>query len=285
MTFYAHSRPEPNKENWQELRKHLEAVAAITSRLAGKIVLSHTGELIGLAHDLGKYSEAFQQYVSKAAGNAAMEMDPSSSLKGSVDHSTAGAQIVARRLATTSAGFAAEMPALCVASHHSGLIDCILPDGVDGLTRRLDKDDALSHHDEVWGRIERTIRSRLESLLNNSDVATEIDAAMGRIREKDSDKVIQPFKQGLLLRMLFSCLIDGDRIDTADFDKPRAASFRQQGEYEAWQELIDRLELRLAAFSNERWIDQLRCEISGHCLAASDRPKGGFYSYCANRGR
>ncbi|WP_216841053.1 CRISPR-associated helicase Cas3' [Acidobacterium sp. S8] len=255
---------------------HLASVAEHTSYLAGKIRLAHAGELIGLAHDLGKYSEAFQQYLQKAAGNAAMEMEPDFSLKGSVDHSTAGAQVIGAGLAGGGGRIASQMVALCVASHHSGLIDCIAPDGVDVLTRRLQKDGALSHRDEAWRRVEQTIRGRLEILLNSPDVASEIDAAMQRIREKDSDEVIQPFKQGLLLRMLFSCLIDGDRADTADFDKPTAASFRQHGKYASWQELIDRLELKLAAFSNERWVDQLRFKISSYCLAASERPKGVF---------
>jgi CRISPR-associated endonuclease/helicase Cas3 len=274
MTFYAHSSPDI--EHWQELRLHLDSVAAITSRLARKIGLSHAGELIGLAHDLGKYSEAFQQYLQKAAGDAAMEMEPDFSLMGSVDHSTAGAQIVGTRLASGNGGIASQMLSLCVASHHSGLIDSIAPDGVDVLTRRLNKEGALSHRDEAWSQAEQMIRGRFETLLNSPDVVSEIDAAMVRIREKDSDEVIRPFKQGLLLRMLFSCLIDGDRIDTADFDKPRAAGFRQHGEYVPWQELIDRLEHKLAAFSNERWVDQLRCEISSHCRAASDRPKAVF---------
>jgi len=274
--FYAHSKPDSDTEQWQELRAHLASVAANTSHLAGKIGLAHAGELIGIAHDLGKYSEAFQQYLRKVASDAAMEMEPDFSLKGSVDHSTAGAQIIGDGLPSGNGGIASQMLALCVASHHSGLIDCIAPDGVDVLTRRLNKDGALSHRDEAWSQAEQTIRGRLETVLNSANVASEIDAAMGRIREKDSDEVIRPFKQGLLLRMLFSCLIDGDRIDTADFDKPKAASFRQHGEYVSWQELIDRLELKLAAFSNERWVDQLRCEISSHCLAASDRPKGVF---------
>jgi CRISPR-associated endonuclease/helicase Cas3 len=276
MTFYAHSRPGSSQEKWQVLREHLFGVAAITARLAAKIGMPHAGELIGLTHDLGKYSEAFQQYLVKVANDAAMEMEPDLSLKGSVDHSTAGTQIIAAGLASTDQGLAAQMLALCVASHHSGLIDCLLPDGADGLARRLSKDDALSHCDEVSSRIEVTIRARLETLLSDPDVTTEIDAAMGRICERDSDEIIRPFKQGLLLRMLFSCLIDGDRIDTADFDKPGAASLRQHGEYVSWQQLIDRLEHKLAALSNERWVDQLRCEISEHCLAASGRPRGVF---------
>jgi CRISPR-associated endonuclease/helicase Cas3 len=135
MIFYAHSSPEA--EQWQELRLHLHSVAAITSRLAGKVGLSQAGELIGLAHDLGKYSEAFQQYLQQVAANAAMRMEPDFSLKGSVDHSTAGAQIIGNGITSGKGGIASQMLALCVASHHSGLIDCIAPDGADVLTHRL----------------------------------------------------------------------------------------------------------------------------------------------------
>jgi CRISPR-associated endonuclease/helicase Cas3 len=99
---------------------------------------------------------------------------------------------------------------------------------------------------------------------------------MDRVRDKDSDEVIQPFKQGLLLRVLFSCLIDGDRTDTADFDEPTSARLRQHGEYVAWQDLIDRLEHKLATFQNERRVDQCRREISRNCLVGAEQPKGIF---------
>jgi len=275
-SFLAHLRP-PGEE--QLLRDHLLRVSAITSRLAAKVGMSRVGALIGLAHDLGKYSTAFQQYLRKVAGDAAMEMEPDFSLRGSVDHSTAGAQIIARGFigAEEETGrFAAEALALCIASHHSGFIDCILPNGKDGLLQRLGKDDVLSHRSEAWSSVEAAIRAPLESLLNDPEVTVEITAAMDRIRTTDNDEVIQPFKQGLLLRLLFSCLIDGDRTDTADFDKPRGASFRQHGEYVSWQDLIDRLERKLAAFQNRGWVDQCRRDISSHCLAGAERRKGIF---------
>ena len=78
--FYAHSKPDSDTEQWQELKVHLASVAKHTSYLAGKIGLSHAGELIGFAHDIGKYSDAFQRYLQKAAGDAAMEMEPDFSL-------------------------------------------------------------------------------------------------------------------------------------------------------------------------------------------------------------
>jgi len=275
-SFLAHLRP-PGEG--QLLRDHLLRVSAITSRLATKVGMPRVGALIGLAHDLGKYSAAFQQYLRKVAGDAAMEMEPDFSLRGSVDHSTAGAQIMARGFigAEEDAGrFATEALALCIASHHSGFIDCILPNGKDGLLQRLSKDDVLSHRSEAWSSVEAAIRAPLESLLNDPEVAVEITAAMDRIRTTDNDEVIQPFKQGLLLRLLFSCLIDGDRTDTADFDKPRGASIRQRGEYVSWRDLVDRLERKLAAFQNRSWVDQCRRDISSHCLAGAERRKGIF---------
>jgi CRISPR-associated endonuclease/helicase Cas3 len=274
--FFAHLR---SPGEGQLLKDHLLNVSAITSRLAAKTSLPRVGALIGLAHDLGKYSTVFQEYLSRVVGDAAMEMEPEFSLRGSVDHSTAGAQIITRGLigAEEETGrFATEALALCIASHHSGLIDCILPNGEDGLLRRLNKDDVLSHRSEAWSSVETSIRTPLESLLNDPEVAAEISAAMDRIRATDSDEVNQPFKQGLLLKVLFSCLIDGERTDTADFDKPKSASFRQHGDYVSWQDLIDRLERKLATFQNGGWVDQCRREISSQCLAGAERLKGIF---------
>jgi CRISPR-associated endonuclease/helicase Cas3 len=276
ISFLAHLRP---SGEGQFLGDHLLKVSEISSRLAAKIGMPRVGALVGLAHDLGKYSNAFQDYLDKVATNVAMAMEPDLSLRGSVDHSTAGAQIIAGRLLGDDqkiARFASDVLALCVASHHSGLIDCISPDGSDGLSKRFDKVDALSHRSEVLKSIDAAIRSPLESLLNDPAVAEEITTAMDRICATDRDEIIQPFKQGLLLRVLFSCLIDGDRTDTADFDKPKSASFRQHGDYVAWHDLIDRLERKLATFQNKRWVDKCRREISIHCLAAAEQPKGIF---------
>ena len=78
----------------QLLYRHLLQVAAISARLGAKIGLTRAGELIGLMHDIGKYSEAFQDYLREAAETEEMEMEPNESMKGRVDHSTAGAQLI-----------------------------------------------------------------------------------------------------------------------------------------------------------------------------------------------
>ena len=142
-TFYAHSRPDAETDHWQELRLHLDSVSAITSRLAGKIRLSHAGELIGLAHDLGKYSEAFQQYLQKVASDAPMEMEPDFSLKGSVDHSTAGAQIIGDGLPSGNGGIASQMRSVfCDGSE----MDCqFLPLVRIGIWFRMSVEGSMPH--------------------------------------------------------------------------------------------------------------------------------------------
>jgi CRISPR-associated endonuclease/helicase Cas3 len=239
--------------------------------------MRRAGELIGLLHDIGKYSQAFQQYLCEASDIADMEMEQKESMKGHVDHSTAGAQWIWKHISSEGARparQAAELLALCIASHHSGLIDCVKPDGGDDLTRRLTKADANTHLKEALEKLDPVIRMQADALLANPALGQELMTAFESIRSADKDKVIQPFKRGLLLRMLFSCLIDADRTDTADFEKPMGARLRQHGEYVPWTKRIDRLERYLTGFSSDSHVNGLRQQISGHCLEAAARPKG-----------
>jgi len=52
---------------------------------------------------------------------------------------------------------------------------------------------------------------------------------------------------GLAVRYLFSCLIDADRIDTANFEHQRVKQYRPNGDHAKWSPLIARLERKLAA--------------------------------------
>ena len=248
----------------QALSRHLLQVSAISARLAAKIGMERAGELVGLTHDLGKYSRAFQQYLQEQANNEAMAMEPDLSAKGSVDHSTAGAQIVwhsLNNLSTSQARHAAEFLALCIASHHSGLIDCVKPDGSDDLSRRLNKIDANTHRTEAWSNADAVVRERIETSLADPELVLELTGACERIRKKNSDKIIQPFQRGLLARILFSCLIDADRIDSTDFEKPIAARFRQHSNYVPWSDLIGRLENHLMQFPSEGSVNGLRRQV------------------------
>ena len=87
--FLAH--PESDGRS-QLLRDHLSGVSRGTQSHADKIGIGPAGAAIGLLHDLGKYSNAFQQYLRRMALSQDTEQpDPE---RGRIDHSTAGAQLI-----------------------------------------------------------------------------------------------------------------------------------------------------------------------------------------------
>ncbi len=66
MTYIAHQRKADG--DIQSLENHLLGVAEIAKSLAAKIGMRKQGELVGLLHDLGKYSDEFQIYLKSAVG-------------------------------------------------------------------------------------------------------------------------------------------------------------------------------------------------------------------------
>ena len=63
--FIAHVRKDGERQSLQE---HLQGVAMRAGGSAEKLGLSLAGEILGLLHDLGKYSEMFQIYLKSATG-------------------------------------------------------------------------------------------------------------------------------------------------------------------------------------------------------------------------
>ena len=133
--FIAHRREKDGE--MQSLWDHLMETSHLSAGFAGKIGLPRHGELLGLLHDLGKASAEFDRYIRSATGLIDPDEDDyvdAEEQKGKIDHSSAGAQIIYRALSKKDKGnLAAEMLSLVIASHHSGLIDCFTPDGVDNL--------------------------------------------------------------------------------------------------------------------------------------------------------
>lgn len=60
MEFIAHVK---SPDCTQPLAQHLDGVGAMASGFAEKLGLSAPARLIGLLHDLGKYSAEFQAYI------------------------------------------------------------------------------------------------------------------------------------------------------------------------------------------------------------------------------
>jgi CRISPR-associated endonuclease/helicase Cas3 len=266
----------------QSLWEHLTGVSVFTGQFADKIGLKETGEILGLLHDLGKASQEFQIYIRSGEGLIDPDADEwidYKAKKGKIDHSSAGAQILYRRLYERGkeGHITAQALSLCIASHHSGLIDCLTPSGENNFKRRIEKPEKKTHVNEAWSNINE-IDKKLNKLLSQKFEDNFIRVLKNLKAAPESHETFS-FKQGLLIRYLLSCLIDADRLDTADFDFPLNKRIRNYGQYHSWNTLIQRLDDKLEAFEckeDKNDIDKLRSQVSQECLEFSSKPRGVY---------
>jgi len=213
-------------------------------------------------------------------------------LKGKLITQQGGAQFIWQHLAGKDAlaHVAGEILAICVASHHSGLIDCLTSSlgqpTEDGFAKRMSKSADKTHLQEALGKADPVLLDEARHLLKQPEITQAflawdskiLGAVAGNTAEEKRSSPVYKQQIGLLVRALFSCLIDADRIDTADFEHPVRARRRLRGNYTPWQTLIARLESHLANFTPVQPIDDLRQQISRHCLEAATRDTGIYTS-------
>jgi CRISPR-associated endonuclease/helicase Cas3 len=274
--FIAHLRQSDGKP--QLLMDHLHETSGLAAAFASKIGLEDHGRLIGLLHDLGKASDEFDSYIRSAVCLIDPEEDDyvdATGKKGKVDHSSAGAHVLYRLLSAQGpeGAIAAQVLALPVASHHSGMIDCISPDGKNNYQRRMDKAEEKTHTDEAFNRLPESERNRIKNLVEGDLVKKLVEKIRAMKEECDSTETVM-FKVGLLTRFLLSCLVDADRLNTADFEQPKRGKMRNHGKYVSWDTLIERFDA--LKFTKSNRIDDLRETVSRRCHDASRKSKGVF---------
>lgn len=179
--FFAHSSPNAALAPPQRLDEHLQNVAELAARFAAPFGASALACAAGLLHDLGKYCLPFQRRLDGAALR--------------VNHSTWGAKVALERY-----GPAGWLLAYGVAGHHAGLAN-----GAGNGRLRMTLADRLADRqlpalDDAW---QREIH-----LPAPADLLAEI----GQLRPGASSSA--GFSLSFLARMVFSTLVDADRIDT-----------------------------------------------------------------------
>ena len=165
-----------------------------------------------------------------------------------VDHSTAGAQL-AVSLRQAEVAFA-------IAGHHAGLPDM----GGSG--------DASSTS-TLWGRKKRHVEPY-------DAWKTEISLPQSAQRPSEIP-VNDHFASAFYIRMLFSCLVDADFLDTETFmdgaPKPRGEG------YASMEELFDRFMRYFSAWeAPPSALNSRRNEIFQTCLCAGQTSKRGLYT-------
>ena len=122
--------------------------------------------------------------------------------------------------------------------------------------------------------IDKSILDRISELIQSEKKNDQLRKIVSLIHEYCSDPV-RSFSIGLLVRFLFSCLVDADRLSTADFENPQGAQLRYLGKYPDWQNLIDCFEQ--ISFENKNEVDQTRQEISSSCRQRANDVLGLYY--------
>lgn len=198
MEAWAHSAepyPDGQARPAHPLADHLRAVADISAQFAEALGCGEWGRLAGRWHDLGKYRNGFQRYIRQANGqDAHIE---SAVLGRDKTHSAAGALHAIEQLGPEYG----LVLAFVIAGHHAGLPDRHSSDGAGAsLEIRLASDDSKREHDEAIAN------------------AIPADVLAG-----DKPATITPGEAAgfaLWVRMLFSCLVDADFLDTEAFFTP-----------------------------------------------------------------
>jgi CRISPR-associated endonuclease/helicase Cas3 len=200
--YYAHSLPGKPPSEWQPLEEHLKNVAQLAYCFAESFGAGDVAFLAGLLHDLGKFQEEFQRKL-------VVENDPEAHIEnapGKVDHSTVGALYAKSELGNGKNPFAFAI-AYLIAGHHAGLPDWIHEIGSGGaLSNRLEKRGLEKHLLEVFPKRLKNLTQPKIGLPGNKPLRDE--------------------HLHLWLRMLFSCLVDADFLDTEAFIEPDKAVAR-----------------------------------------------------------
>lgn len=226
------------------LEEHLRETARRAGAFASEFGCREWGELTGLWHDLGKYSEEFQTYI-RAVNNP----DAHINQRGG-DHSTAGALHALRQL-----GSFGQICTYPIAGHHAGLPDW-QEGGPASLALRL----------QAIERLEKALVSGIpDDILNRS---------LPKARPKAAGTELS---RSFWLRMLFSCVVDADFLDTEAFFNPEKT--QQRGDYPSMDVLFSKFNefmAQKAAQVTDTPVNRIRADILHQCITKAQSPSGLF---------
>ncbi len=268
-SYIAHIRREDHRT--QSVFCHLAAVQEGCEAYAAKIGMPHVAGLSGLLHDLGKNTESFKRYIQAAA------YSDNPPRRGSVDHSTAGGRLIYQRYHGPTASFVqkctSEWIANCIISHHQGLRDYLSPD-LDSpfIERAVRKTDGMNEYGQAvaafWAEIPP---QQLDEYF--AKACEETEQALTIIR----DHRLPMITRALLVKYVFSCLIDADRTDARQFEEDQTDPWvsNHHGFFErGYRNLMAELKRYESTPESKVPINQLRREMSQQCEMFAERPPG-----------
>jgi CRISPR-associated endonuclease/helicase Cas3 len=257
-SFYAHTPSDDDLTTWHDLKEHLDKVAGRSERFAQKIGAGKIAHYVGLLHDIGKYNPEFQDFLHQCDRAKKANQKPPTT---KVPHAIYGAILAQELLKRDYLSF-------LIAGHHAGLADR------DDLKSKLNDPNVR----QVYLTIIQLAESEIPNLKKAPKLSTSLNAVI-------KDKVAL----GLFLRLMFSCLIDADRLDTEKFDnllqyqqrKSRANAVTLDQLWKTFQK--KQLEFTNSPSSAAKKVNLVRREVYENCLIAAEW-KPGIFRLCVPTG-
>lgn len=230
-------------ERVQSLTDHLDGTMRLAEGFGAGMGLGAEAGLLGKIHDEGKDTAAFQDYIHGRKHRR-------------VDHSTAGAKSFWEN---GHIGWLQLIGGFCVAGHHTGIpdlgskVDCA---GTSTLNGRMKKCIPSIRHPQ---------RYLIDSTCLNVDHLNTF------IENRNALDVM------ILTRMLFSCLVDADFLDTEAFMNNQPV---RKNEFSSLKEIAAMFWSRLEEdgyFRPKNALNEKRCEILHTCMRKGEG-KQGLYS-------
>jgi CRISPR-associated endonuclease/helicase Cas3 len=243
--MFAHSLDGQPTNEWERLSHHLAAVGGRAAAFAAVFGWAEAARAAGQLHDIGKCSAAFQSYITALRDGANVG-------RRGPDHSTAGA----RAAAAIYPRPAGRLLAFTIAGHHAGLADA------KELDRRLDKDYAIEPHDG-W------------QTHSGQPPAAALLAPTRKFDTSDH----RGFTEAFLTRMLFSCLVDADYLETETFYARAKGETVERGGFAGIAALRDQLRRHMAdkrSGSTASAINALRDRVLDHAVGKAALLPGLF---------
>lgn len=260
LSYYAHSAQDKlgnllPYEHWQTLQSHSVNVGEMAAEFARVFGAQEIACQTGKLHDIGKYSEPFNQRLHGGP---------------SVDHATAGAKIAVERWGNVIG----KLMAFCIAGHHAGLAN---GNGEGDNRSTLKQRLALQFGADIPA-LDNLWQQEIKLPQNLSSPPLKADAH-------------HPFfSYAFFTRILYSCLVDADYLDTEAFYSNLENKAVERGGYpdlnalqHNFNQFINNFRRRIAqapeqteAEKRNAALNRLRSEILEHAVEQAAQPQGLF---------
>ena len=264
----------------QTVEAHLNAVGQLAYEFAKPFGAEKWARIAGVLHDLGKIDPSWQSYLMRSSGCTAGQkfvLDGDENQRP--NHSESGAIVAFEGICSNVSSM--KVASICglalayaIAGHHAGLADW-RGDGDSALLERLKR--AMER--QKTRPLEKFIgEDDTRILFNKKMLHCPDDLPVSFLGLDDNNEYIKESEHfHLWVRMLFSCLVDADFLDTEAFMQPGNA--KQRGGYAALNEIGKAFGSYMTDLQKNapfKTVNKLRREVFDDCLSSAELEPGFF---------